>query len=57
MTPALEKLIDETAQRCASSSHNCVLTSTAKSACKREITALVQKILDEQESENPKPKE
>lgn len=54
MTATLEKLIDETAARCANVSHNCVLTSTAKTACKREIVALVEKILAEIEPEKPK---
>lgn len=54
MTATLEKLIDETATRCANASHNTVLTSTAKTACKREITALVEKILAEIEPEKPK---
>lgn len=53
MTPALLQLIRETARKCALASHNCVLTSTATTACEREITALVQKIVDEQESVKP----
>ncbi len=54
MTPALKQLIQQAARKCALASHNCVLTSTATTACEREITQLVETILAEVE---PKPTE